>query len=97
MGAVIINFTTHKIYPLEIATNLILDEFQFFCFGGDFLQGALGILAIPPALLIGLGFIIHEVRTDALHSEKKQKVSNNSNSRNAFLMVISLFFLRATD
>ncbi|KAI6680415.1 hypothetical protein NL676_034296 [Syzygium grande] len=38
-------------------------------------QGALGILAIPPALLIGLGFVIHEVRTDALHSEKKKKAT----------------------
>ncbi|XP_030466221.1 probable folate-biopterin transporter 6 [Syzygium oleosum] len=38
-------------------------------------QGALGILAIPPALLIGLGFVIHEGRTDALHSEKKQKAT----------------------
>ncbi|XP_048133554.1 probable folate-biopterin transporter 6 [Rhodamnia argentea] len=36
-------------------------------------QGALGILAIPSALLIVLGFIIHESRTDDLHSEKKKK------------------------
>lgn len=61
------------------------------------MQGALGILAIPPALLIGLGFVIYEVRTDALHSEKTKKVSNNSKSHNTFLMVISLFFLRPTD
>lgn len=38
-------------------------------------QGALGVLAIPPALLIVLGFVIHEVRTDVLNSEKKKKAT----------------------
>ncbi|KAK9279121.1 hypothetical protein L1049_012796 [Liquidambar formosana] len=35
-------------------------------------QGALGLLAIPPALLIVLGFVIYELRTTTDHSEQKE-------------------------
>ncbi|KAL1315316.1 probable folate-biopterin transporter 6 isoform X1 [Arachis hypogaea] len=35
-------------------------------------QGSLGVVAVPPALTILLGFVIYERRTDALHNEKKQ-------------------------
>lgn len=34
-------------------------------------QGALGLLAVPPALLVVLGFFIYEQRTISSHSEKK--------------------------
>ncbi|XP_025606601.1 probable folate-biopterin transporter 6 isoform X3 [Arachis hypogaea] len=36
-------------------------------------QGSLGVVAVPPALTILLGFVIYERRTDALHNEKKQE------------------------
>lgn len=37
-----------------------------------FLQVSLVLLAVPPALLIVLGFVIYEVRSTSLNSEKKK-------------------------
>jgi uncharacterized protein YqgC (DUF456 family) len=36
------------------------------------LQVSLVLLAVPPALLIVLGFVIYEVRSTSLQSEKKK-------------------------
>lgn len=38
------------------------------------LQGALGLLAIPPAGLIVLGFVIYELKTNDVCSDKNNKV-----------------------
>ncbi|MED6194941.1 hypothetical protein PIB30_033354 [Stylosanthes scabra] len=37
-------------------------------------QGSLGVVAVPPALTVVLGFVIYEHRTDAKHNENKQVV-----------------------
>ncbi|KAH9760287.1 putative folate-biopterin transporter 6 [Citrus sinensis] len=39
-------------------------------------QGALGILAIPPTLLIVLGFVIYETRATSHHFEKKKAIES---------------------
>ncbi|KAH9798745.1 putative folate-biopterin transporter 6 [Citrus sinensis] len=39
-------------------------------------QGALGVLAIPPVLLIVLGFVIYETRSANIRSEKKKVMEN---------------------
>ncbi|XP_020960870.1 probable folate-biopterin transporter 6 isoform X3 [Arachis ipaensis] len=53
-------------------------------------QGSLGIVAVPPALTILLGFVIYERRTDALHNEKKQEFVGEIYAVGAFASILGV-------